>query len=397
MLNERIAQLPPSAFMILDDLIAGLTPAAGLKTLNLAIGEPQNPPPDFVIDVIAENKALFSRYTATNGTPDYRRAVADWLGRHYGLPDGMIDADRNVLPVAGLREGMFMIAQIVTPEVKAGAVPTILMPNPFYHPYAGAALAAHGEAVFVPAYPENRFMPDYAGLPEETLARAAAVYLCSPANPQGTSADMDYLMAMIKLARVHDFLLIVDECYAEIYTGARPTGALEAAARLGGSLDNLVVFHSLSKRSNAPGLRSGFAAGDAEVLQRYLKFRNYGAVAVSMPILAAAAALLRGPGHVEDIRSFYRANFDAAERILGNRYGFYKPDGGFFLWLDVGDGVAATRRLWTEAALKVVPGAFMTRQAPGSEAAGDPYIRLALVHDLDTTVEALDRLTATLG
>ena len=397
MLNERIGQLPPSAFMILDDLIAGLTPAAGLKTLNLAIGEPQNPPPDFVIDVIAENKALFSRYTATNGTPDYRRAVADWLGRHYGLPDGMIDADRNVLPVAGLREGMFMIAQIVTPEVKAGAVPTILMPNPFYHPYAGAALAAHGEAVFVPAYPENRFMPDYAGLPEETLARAAAVYLCSPANPQGTSADIDYLMAMIKLARVHDFLLIVDECYAEIYTGARPTGALEAAARLGGSLDNLVVFHSLSKRSNAPGLRSGFAAGDAEVLQRYLKFRNYGAVAVSMPILAAAAALLREPGHVEDIRGFYRANFDAAERILGNRYGFYKPDGGFFLWLDVGDGVAATRRLWTEAALKVVPGAFMTRQAPGSEAAGDPYIRLALVHDLDTTVEALDRLTATLG
>ena len=397
MLNERIGQLPPSAFMILDDLIAGLTPAAGLKTLNLAIGEPQNPPPDFVIDVIAENQALFSRYTATNGTPDYRRAVADWLGRHYGLPDGMIDADRNVLPVAGLREGMFMIAQIVTPEVKAGAVPTILMPNPFYHPYAGAALAAHGEAVFVPAYPENRFMPDYAGLPEETLARAAAVYLCSPANPQGTSADMDYLMAMIKLARVHDFLLIVDECYAEIYTGARPTGALEAAARLGGSLDNLVVFHSLSKRSNAPGLRSGFAAGDAEVLQRYLKFRNYGAVAVSMPILAAAAALLREPGHVEDIRGFYRANFDAAERILGNRYGFYKPDGGFFLWLDVGDGVAATRRLWTEAALKVVPGAFMTRQAPGSEAAGDPYIRLALVHDLDTTVEALDRLTETLG
>ena len=171
MLNERIAQLPPSAFMILDDLIAGLTPAAGLKTLNLAIGEPQNPPPDFVIDVIAENQALFSRYTATNGTPDYRRAVADWLGRHYGLPDGMIDADRNVLPVAGLREGMFMIAQIVTPEVKAGAVPTILMPNPFYHPYAGAALAAHGEAVFVPAYPENRLFRRRADLGGSTPSR----------------------------------------------------------------------------------------------------------------------------------------------------------------------------------------------------------------------------------
>jgi aspartate/methionine/tyrosine aminotransferase len=397
MLNPRIGELPPSAFMILDEMIAGLTPAAGLEPLNLTIGEPQNPPPDFVTDVIAEHKALFSRYTATNGTPDYRRAVADWLTSHYGLPEGMIDADRNVLPVAGLREGMFMIAQIVTPETKAGAVPTILMPNPFYHPYAGAALAAHAEPVFVPALPENRFMPDYAGLDEAILARAAVVYLCSPANPQGTAADMDYLMAMIKLARAHDFLLIVDECYAEVYTGARPTGALEAAARLGGGLDNLVVFHSLSKRSNAPGLRSGFAAGDAEVLQLYFKFRNYGAVAVSMPILAAAAALLREPSHVAEIRDFYRVNFDAAERILGNRYGYYRPDGGFFLWLDVGDGIAATRKLWTEAALKVVPGAFMTRQAPGSAAAGDRYIRLALVHDLDSTVAALNRLTETLG
>ena len=397
MLNDRIGQLPPSAFVILNEMLADVTPAAGREPLNLTIGEPQNPPPDFVVEVIAENQALFSRYTATNGTPDYRRAVTDWLSRHYGLPDGMIEPDRHVLPVAGLREGMFMIAQIVTPEIKAGAAPTILMPNPFYHPYAGAALAAHGEPVFVPALPENRFMPDYAGLDESTLARAAAVYLCSPANPQGAAADMDYLTAMIRLARAHDFLLIVDECYAEIYTGVRPTGALEAAARLGGSLDNLVVFHSLSKRSNAPGLRSGFAAGDGDVLERFFQFRNYGGVAVSMPILAAAAALLREPGHVEDIRGYYRANFDAAERILGNRYGFYRPDGGFFLWLDVGDGVAATRKLWAQAALKVVPGAFMTRQAPGSAAAGAPYIRLALVHGLETTIEALNRLTETLG
>ena len=396
MLNDRIAQLPPSAFMLLDEMLADLPPASGIEPLNLTIGEPQNPPPDFVIDVIAENKALFSRYTATNGTPDYRRAVAEWLTSHYALPDRMIEPDRHVLPVAGLREGMFMIAQIVTPQKKAGAVPAILMPNPFYHPYAGAALAAHAEPVFVPALPENRFMPDYLGLDDATLARAAAVYLCSPANPQGMAAGMDYLMAMIELARAHDFLLIVDECYAEVYTEARPAGALEAAARLGGSLDNLVVFHSLSKRSNAPGLRSGFACGDAEVLKRYFKFRNYGGVAVSMPILAAAA-LLREPNHVEDMRNFYRANFDAAERILGNRYGFYRPDGGFFLWLDVGDGIEATRRLWAHAALKVVPGAFMTRQAPGSDAAGKPYIRLALVHDLDSTVAALNRLTETLG
>ena len=258
-------------------------------------------------------------------------------------------------------------------------------------------MAAHAEPVFVPALPENRFMPDFAGLDEATLSRTSAAYLCTPANPQGTAASLDYLGTAIELARAHDFLLIVDECYAEIYFDQRPAGALEACARLGGSLANVVAFHSMSKRSSAPGLRSGFVAGDGEVLERYLMLRNYGAVAVSRPILAAAAALLREPSHVEEARAYYTANFDAAHRILCNRYGYYRPDGGFFLWLDVGDGMDAARRLWAQAAVKVVPGELMTREGPGSDAVGKPYIRVALVNDLAATTEALERITDTLG
>ena len=208
--------------------------------------------------------------------------------------------------MAGLKDGTFQIAQVVTPARKAGRTPAIRIPNPFYHPYAGAAMAAHAEPVFVPALPENRFMPDFAGLGEATLARTAAVYLCSPANPQGAAASMDYLCALIGLARAHDFLLIVDECYAEIYSGARPVGALEACARLGGALDNVAAFHSLSKRSNAPGLRSGFVAGDGRVLERYLLFRNYGCVAVPGAVLAASAALWREATHVDAVARLLR-------------------------------------------------------------------------------------------
>ena len=397
MFNERIGAMAPSAFMRLDAMMADLTPAPGVTPVNLTLGDPQIPPPRFILDAFEDNHALFGRYTATDGTPAYRQAVLDLMVRLYDLPEGMIERDRNILPVAGLREGMAMLPQVVTPDEKAGQPTAILIPNPFYHPYAGAAVAAHGEPVFVPALAENRFMPDFAGLDEATLSRTAAAFVCTPANPQGTAASLDYLCEAIELARAHDFLLIVDECYAEVYFDQRPPGALEACAQLGGSLDNVVAFHSVSKRSSAPGLRSGFAVGDGEVLRRYFKLRNYVGVAVSRPILAAATALLRDTEHVDATRAYYKANFDAAHRILGNRYGYYRPDGGFFLWLDVGDGMAAAKRLWTEAAIKVVPGELMSREAPGSDAVGKPYIRVALVHDLASTIDSLERMTEVLG
>ena len=296
MLNPRIGAMAPSAFMRLDAMMDGLAPAPGVTPLNLTLGDPQFPPPRFILDVFEENHALFGRYTRTDGTDDYRQAVLDWLEGHYGLPGGMIERDRDILPVAGLREGMFMIAQVVTPDEKAGQTPAVLIPNPFYHPYAGAAVAAHAEPVFVPALPENRFMPDFAGLDEATLARASAAYLCTPANPQGTAASLDYLCAAIELARANDFLLIVDECYAEIYFDERPAGAMEACARLGGGLANVVAFHSMSKRSSAPGLRSGFVVGDGAVLRNYLMLRNYGAVAAHPGRRGCAAARARSCG-----------------------------------------------------------------------------------------------------
>jgi aspartate/methionine/tyrosine aminotransferase len=396
MLNDRIDLLPGSGFVNLAALLDGVASPEGRPPINMSVGDPQRPCPKLLIEQLVANQQLFGRYTATNGTPDFRAAVTEWLNRHYGLPDGMIEPDRHVHPVAGLREGMHLIARVVVPERKAGQQPAVLIPNPYYHPYEGAAIMAGAEPVFVPAYRDNGFMPDFAALDEATLARAAAVYLCSPSNPEGAAADMEYLCGLIRLARRFDFTLLVDECYAEIYYNDRPAGALEACARLGGGMDNVVVFHSLSKRSSAPGLRSGFVAGDAAVIRQFQALRNYGGVAVSQPVLAASAALWREPDHVIETRAFYQRNVDAAERILGNRFGFYRPAGSMFLWLDVGDSEAATRRAWAAAGVRTMPGRYMSRDVDGGENPGADYIRVALVHDIETTKEGLARLSEVL-
>jgi aspartate/methionine/tyrosine aminotransferase len=396
MLNDRLDVLTGSAFISLDALISEIAPAPGIEPINFSIGDPQHAYPEFVLEKILENRVLLGRYSPTGGTPEFRQAAGDWLTRRYGLPEGMIEPDRHLIPVAGLREAMFMIAITVVPERKAGQRPAVLIPDPFYHCYAGAAAGSGAEAVFVPARREGGFMPDYAGLDAATLARTAAAYICSPANPQGAAASLDYLASLVELARAHDFVLLVDECYAEIYTREAPPGALEACLRLGGDMRNVVVFHSLSKRSSVPGLRSGFAAGDADIIRHYLNVRNYGGMAVPRPMLAASTALWRDEAHVERSRALYTENFDAAERILGNRFGFYRPDGGMFLWLEVGDSEAAARRLWAEQAVKVMPGLYMSRDREPATSPGGPYIRVALVHDLETTKEGLSRLAEVL-
>ena len=246
----------------------------------------------------------------------------------------------------------------------------MLVPNPYYLVYNGAATMAGAEAVFLDATAENGFMPDLASIPRETWERAALFYLCSPANPQGTIAGIDYLKQAIDLARRYDFVLAVDECYAEIWDRAPPPGALEACAALGpgatGLFDNVVVFHSLSKRSSAAGLRSGFVAGDPALIGHFKHLRDYGGCQVPLPIQAAAAALWRDEAHVEENRARYRRKFDIAEAALAGRFGFYRPQGGFFLWLDVGDGEEAALRLWREAAVRVLPGGYTARAADGA-------------------------------
>ncbi len=393
MLNDRLDILGDGPFRKLAMLIGQVAPAANLPPINLSIGEPQWGCPEFVGDVIEAHRHLYGRYPPPRGTRDYREAATAWLNRRYGLRPGLLDPDRHIVPVSGTKEGMFTLAQVAIPH-SAGPAPVALLPNPYYHTYAGAVVSAGAEPAFVPATRKTGFLPDFAALDEETLERAALCIVCSPANPQGAVADAEYLRRLIALAREHDFILLADECYAEIYTDVPPTGALEVCAT-DGALDNVVVFHSLSKRSSAPGLRAGFAAGDPDVLDRYMRLRSYGAAVVPLPLDAAAAALWRDEAHVKEIREGYRKQFDAAETIVGGRLGFYRPAGGFFLWLEVDDSVSAAEALWRDAAVKLLPGEFLARAVDG-ENPGANYIRVPLVHELGTTTEALERIVGTL-
>jgi N-succinyldiaminopimelate aminotransferase len=266
------------------------------------------------------------------------------------------------------------------------------MPNPFYQVYFGAAVMSGAEPVFLPATAETGFLPDLAVVSEATWQRTAILYLCSPANPQGAVADSAYLRRAVETARAYDFVLVVDECYTDIYDTSPPAGALSACAALGGEVDHVLVFHSLSKRSSVPGLRSGFVAGDETVIAAFRRLRGFGGPTVPLPILAASAALWADDEHAEANRALYRSKFDAAERYLRERFAFHRPQGGFFLWLRVDDGEGAARALWAEGAVRVLPGAYLSKPCAAGGTPGDGYIRIALVDDLPTTEEALRRI-----
>ncbi len=382
--------------------VPGLAPGAPIL---LSVGEPQNQPPAFVAEEVARAAAGWSRYPPPRGTDAYADACLAWLTRRYGLPTGLIDPQRMFLPLAGTREGLFFAALATTPATPGpGEKPAILLPNPFYHVYAGAAAAAGAEAIHVPATRETGFLPDYGALPPEILARTTLCYYCSPANPQGAVADLAQLQDLIVLARRYGFTIAFDECYAEIYTETPPPGALEAAVALGGALgggaldgalDNMLVFHSLSKRSSAPGLRCGFVVGDPRQVRAIEGLLRVGSAGVPLPVIAAGTRLWQEESHATANRARYQANFAVAERVLGNRFGFRKPAGGFFLWLDVGDGESATLALWREAGIKVLPGAYMCAGGTGGTGGdnpGTPYVRIALVYDAALTEAALARL-----
>ncbi|MEQ9200067.1 MAG: aminotransferase class I/II-fold pyridoxal phosphate-dependent enzyme [Rhodospirillales bacterium] len=389
MLNTRLANLPNSPFERLGSLLTGVTPP--LEPLDLTIGEPQHPYPDWIARDIQDARHLWGKYAPRRGTLPLLQSIAGYLTRRYHLPQGMIEPARHIVPLTGTREGLFLVVNLVTPPVKAGKQPAVLIPNPFYHAYAGAALAAGAEPVFVSARADTGFLPDPAQLDDDLLARTSAFFLCSPANPQGVFASKELLWRMIELARQHDFVLLLDECYAEIYNDLPPTGGLEVCAATGGDMRNVLVFHSLSKRSSAPGLRSGFVAGDPDILAKFGALRDYASAIQPLPVQHASATLWNDDAHVEANRNLYRQKFAAADRILGQKPGYDTPPGGFFLWLNVGDGVAAARRLWAGQGVKVVPGSYLSRD----DALGNPgaeYIRVALVQDLAKTESALHRI-----
>jgi len=361
------------------------------------VGEPQHPIPPFVGPVIAAHLAEFGRYPMNRGLEEFAQAVGQWLDRRYRL-ERPIDPNTEVLVLNGTREGLFLAALAAKKWVppRAGR-PAVLIPNPFYAAYAAGAIAAECEPVYLSTTSATGFLPDLDALSDELLARTVAFYFASPSNPQGAVADLDYLSRITALARRFGFLVFSDECYCEIYSDRAPAGMLEAAGR---DFANVVVFHSLSKRSSLPGLRIGFAAGDRKFLSAYLELRNVAAPQVPTPLQRVAIAAYRDETHVEENRRLYREKFDLADQIIGDRYGYRRPAGGFFLWLDVsaqGGSEAATMLLWRKAGLRVVPGRYLAReQADGSNPGAD-YIRVAMVQNNEITAEALHRLVGVLG
>lgn len=393
MYNTRLDGLTEYPFQRLAALLADTAPGAD-HPLVMSIGEPQHAPPTLLQDTLLRTGDGWGKYPPTAGTPAYRAAVAAWCRTRFNLPEGFLDPDHHVLPLAGSREGLFMAAQLCVPPAKAGATPTVLMPNPFYQVYFGAAVMNGAEPVFVPATQDNDFQPDYTRVAGAQLQRAALTYLCTPSNPQGTVATLAQLKTAVRLAREHDFVLACDECYSEIYDSTPPPGVLQACAELGEGLRNVLVFNSLSKRSSAPGLRAGFVAGDADLIAKMSKLRAHGGAVQPLPVMAAATALWNDEAHVIANRALYQQKNEDAAQILGARFGFYRPAGGFFLWLNVGDGEKAAHALWRNAGIKVLPGAYLARAPKGHDQdnPGHAYIRVALVHARDVVADALTRM-----
>ena len=389
------ADIGRSPFVRLRELLGTIEP--GKPPISLAVGEPQHRVPAFVGPVLAAHIDEFGRYPMNKGLDAFCEAAAAWLGRRFALPRP-IDPTNEILVLNGSREGLFLAAIAAARWVSGRrGRPAMLLPNPFYAAYAAGAVTANCEPVYLPAMAATGFLPDLETLSEELLARTVAFFIASPANPQGAVADPAYLERVVALARRFGFLVFSDECYSEIYTRHPPAGILEAA---GPDFANVVEFQSLSKRSNLPGLRIGFAAGDRRFLARFLELRNISAPQVPMPAQRVAIAAYGDEVHVEENRRLYAQKYDLADTIIGKRYGYRRPAGGFFLWLDVsglGGDEAVALRLWREAGLRVVPGRYLAREQADGSNPGLGYIRIAMVQDQETTAQALHRLVAVLG
>ncbi len=404
----------PSPYSGLEALTSGaiLSPFSRLRTLldgqapgherpiDLTLGEPRETMPGFVADKIREAESLFAKYPPIRGTDELRSAIADWLARRYRLAGAAaVDPAREILPLNGSREGLYYAGLPAVGRKRVAGRPAILIVNPYYQAYIGAALTTGAEPVYLNATAATGHLPDLDALEEEPalLARTVAFYLCSPANPQGAVADARYLRRALDLARRHDFMLFLDECYSELYSGEPPPGGLEVAAATPERFANVVVFNSLSKRSNLPGLRSGFAAGDAAFMDVLFEVRNLIGPQVPGPTQHASAAVWAEEQHVAANRLAYRQKFDICDEVLGDRLGYRRPAGGFFLWLDmsqVGGGSDAALTLWKRAGVRVVPGAFLAQPDRNGQNPGAAHVRIALVQSAATVREAMERIVS---
>jgi len=388
-----------SPFTQLRKLLDGFAPGHA-KPIDLTLGEPRETMPDFIQAKLDEATALYGKYPPIRGAGEVRTAISEWLSKRYGLA-GSVDPEREVLMLSGSREGLFFACLPAVGRKDVKGRPAILMCNPYYSAYIAGAIAVGAEPVYLNATKATGFLPnlDEIARDEALLARTVALFVNSPSNPQGTVADRSYILKALGLARDYNFMLFLDECYSEIYTEVAPIGGLEVAEPTPERFRNLVVFNSLSKRSNLPGLRSGFCAGDAQFIEAYGEVRNMCAPTVPLPVQHASAAIWRDEAHVERSRDAYRDKFLIADNVLGESYGYKRPAGGFCLWLDMshfGGGAPAAVTLWQRAGVKVIPGSFLAQTGRDGTNPGADYVRVAMVQDSATIREALERTISVL-
>jgi N-succinyldiaminopimelate aminotransferase len=391
-MNPNLTKLQPYPFEKLAQLKAGVQPPAGLPHIALSIGEPKHPTPPFIADALINNLSGLSNYPATKGIPELRHSIAAWLSRRFQLPDGAVDAERHVLPCNGTREALFAFAQaVLSPSERA----LVLMPNPFYQIYEGAALLAGAEPYFLNTTRETGYLPDFDAVPDAVWARCRLLYICSPGNPTGAVMGAEVHRKLLDLSARFGFIIASDECYSELYVdeSAPPPGLLQTAYAMGNTtFERCVVFHSLSKRSNAPGLRSGFVAGDAAILAKFLLYRTYHGCALSLPVQQASLAAWQDESHVVENRALYREKFAAVHGILKDVLDVTVPPAGFYLWPKTPvDDQEFARALFAQTNITVLPGSYLSREAHGVNP-GQNHVRLALVASLAECVAAAGRI-----
>jgi len=391
-MNQALQQLQPYPFEKLRALLGGVTPAADKSPIALSIGEPKHKSPAFVAQALADNLDQLAVYPTTLGLPALREAIANWCQHRFGLPVGVLDAARHVLPVNGTREALFAFTQAVVQRDVDGLV---VSPNPFYQIYEGAALLAGAQPHYLPCLEDHGFNPDFDAVSDEIWQRCQILFLCSPGNPTGALIPVEALKKLITLADKHDFVIAADECYSELYFDEAnpPAGLLTACAELGRhDFKRCVVFHSLSKRSNLPGLRSGFVAGDADILKAFLLYRTYHGCAMPVQTQLASVAAWNDEDHVKANRDLYREKFDAVLAILDGVLDVQRPDGGFYLWARTPmDDERFTRELFARQHVTVVPGSYLSREVDGVNP-GANRVRMALVAPLAECVAAAERI-----
>jgi len=392
-MTPYLKSLHPYPFEKLAQLKQGIVPPSHKDHIALSIGEPAHATPHLIQEALLTHLHGLSKYPTTKGMPELRAAVADWLSRRFNVPSELIDPETQVLPVNGTREALFSFAQCVVDTTKAA--PVVIMPNPFYQIYEGAALLAGAEPYYLNTLEDSGYLPDFDTVPEEIWQRCQLIYICSPGNPTGSVMERFSHEKLLRLAEKHDFIIASDECYSELYDDENnpPPGLLETAYAMGNTaFRRCVVFHSLSKRSNAPGLRSGFVAGDADILRQFFQYRTYHGSAMSLPTQQASIKAWQDEAHVTENRQLYREKFAAVIDILADVCTIAKPPAGFYLWLKtpIAD-TEFTQRLFAQENVTVLPGSFLSREFNGINP-GQNHVRIALVAPLDECVDAARRI-----